>query len=235
MSLAQLMDFLFALFAARNSVHLPSLDLRIAFLALGVRNLEQAFRKGREKEYAEALASVFARTCSVAEVLRPRKQSGTFRSSFVAMAMATKYPCSECAYCHHLPCDCPERRKEPELLEPKPEQLAWSLRQWQDHLRQVYGERNAAAGVPFAFNRLYSEVAELMALRFQPSGVTASDMIIQYTLELADTYARIIAVANLLGIDLERVVRSRYEHGCHTCHQSPCDCPPFTISMRAKD
>ena len=42
--------------------------------------------------------------------------------------------------------------------------------------------------------------------------------------ELADVYAWLLSIANLLNIDLDKVFTSRYGNGCPKCLSIPCKC-----------
>lgn len=52
----------------------------------------------------------------------------------------------------------------------------------------------------------------------------------EFALELADTLAWIIAVANVLAIDLETAVLERFGGGCWKCRQTSCVCTHFDVS-----
>ncbi len=42
--------------------------------------------------------------------------------------------------------------------------------------------------------------------------------------EMADIYAWVASLANLLDIDLEQALQKKYHQQCPKCHQNPCVC-----------
>lgn len=90
------------------------------------------------------------------------------------------------------------------------------LRAFQEQIEAVYGERDAARGVPGTFMWFVEEVGELgRALR---SG--DADNLRE---EVADVLAWLTTLASLAGVDLEEAAR-RYAAGCPRCAATPCSC-----------
>ncbi len=223
MKLDDLMAHLYRIYGRRNSIYLPSISERIAFLSLGIRNLEDAVENKKDCTYQ--LASVFGRICCVAE---------NFPNMLISEALAQKYPLKGCSYCGKFPCGCDTAvRKESKLIPIADEQKTWSLNQFQVHLNDMYGEANKKRGVESALLRLFSESAELTALQLVMTSQTSqAEMYLEYSLEIADTLARTLAVANITDIDLETAVLELYGNGCHGCREMVCTiCGPLSVKV----
>ena len=91
-----------------------------------------------------------------------------------------------------------------------------SLAGFQANIDAIYGERDAARGLPSTFMWLTEEVGELArALRSgDPDNLRT---------EVSDVLAWLSTVASLAGVDLAEAA-SRYSHGCPRCEATPCDC-----------
>ncbi|MDD3888114.1 MAG: hypothetical protein PHN19_05055 [Patescibacteria group bacterium] len=216
MSLQDLMIHLWGLYERRNRIFLPSLSARINFLNVGIGNLQDAIRKNGDVE--KALASVVARIFCVAN---------HFWKLPLIDFMVRKYPAGICTYCHKGSCQCPERRIDPVLIsDSDSEQLSWSLREWCKSMKEIYGKRNELKGLENCLNRLFKEISELLQLtmKIPENDLSLTKMEEEFSLELADTLAWTIAIANLLNIDLEAAVIKNYGNGCHNCHNDPCEC-----------
>lgn len=224
MELRALMEHLFHLYGRRNRIFLSGLRERIDFLNLAIGDLQNAVRKEAGLFCLEvALARVVARIICIAE---------SFYSLPLVEVLVKKYPASHCTYCGQSPCRCLERRPGYVLVsQALGEQLRWGLGQWSTHLNGLYGEKNRQRGIENVINRLFKEVSELLSLQMGISRATDSLGKIEedFALELADTLAWTIAVANLLGIDIEKATLDRFGQGCWNCHQNPCICGNFNI------
>jgi NTP pyrophosphatase (non-canonical NTP hydrolase) len=87
----------------------------------------------------------------------------------------------------------------------------------QETLRRTYYRRDAKRGRDATFRWMTEEVGELArALRTNDRDNLEH--------EFGDVLAWLASLANLSGIDLDRVA-SRYEHGCPKCGKAPCVCP----------
>jgi len=198
---------------------------RLAFLLLACADLSRCVRKEQAHLYPIALAQIFAWFNSLAEDLF--RQSG---GHTIAHGMLEKYPQGLCGYCHRNPCVCAQTRRD----EHNPGlgsfvQERWSLEDWQDNLRLIYGQANEAGGVPRALNRLFEEVAEvgrLLHLAEDPN--EALDTLTEkMSRELTDVLAWLFALASLLSIDLESAVIRLYDSGCPVCKEVSCECKNF--------
>lgn len=90
------------------------------------------------------------------------------------------------------------------------------LSELQRVIRETYGERDAARGVPSTVAWLAEEVGELA----QAVRKGTRD---QQEHEFADVLAWVATLANQMDIDLDVAV-ARYRNGCPTCGCSPCGC-----------
>ena len=86
-------------------------------------------------------------------------------------------------------------------------------------MSRIYLTRDKGRGSNWAFKRLNGEIKELEdAVRNgQKEDVLG---------ELADVFAWLTSISNLLGIDLEAASYQKYGNGCSKCNHIPCDCPP---------
>jgi len=220
------MEHFFRLYGRRNRIFLPSLGKRRLFLHLAVSDLHQAIRKERRSDsFDVVLARIVSRIFCIAE---------HFWSLPFVECLARKYPATHCAYCQRLPCACPERRPDAQLLPvPPTQQLVWTLRDWTLCFNALYGERNRQRGIDNLMNRLFRELGELASvhIRLPQTGQTLDAIEEAFALELADIFAWTIAIANYLNRDLERAVLDRFGAGCWNCRQNPCICTEFNYQL----
>jgi len=95
--------------------------------------------------------------------------------------------------------------------------MSQTLAQFQQRIRDLYGEKDSRRGVEGTFMWFMEEVGELSAaLRGGPKDALA--------LEFADVLAWLATLANCSGVDLEDAVRRKYGTGCPGCGQTPCCC-----------
>ena len=89
---------------------------------------------------------------------------------------------------------------------------------FQQLMRDTYGERDRARGVERTFAWLVEEVGELSrAMRHgEPDAIAA---------EASDVLAWLASLADQLGVDLDAAAR-RYADGCPKCGARPCECGP---------
>jgi len=92
-----------------------------------------------------------------------------------------------------------------------------TLEGFQQLIRQMYFEKDAARGIDGTFMWLMEEVGELAAaLR---SGTHEERL-----LEFADVLAWLATIANVAGVDLGEAVKRKYGAGCPGCGQFVCRC-----------
>lgn len=223
MSLTELMQHFFRLFGLRNAIFLEGLYDRLDLFSISVSDLQDAVRRARNPgAYALALSRCASRIFCIAD---------HFRGSLpLVPAMVKKFPAAGCSYCHTKPCSCGVLRPEHTAFEHIPAQFEWSLREWQRHIRDVYGDRNLQRGIEVILNRLFREVEELRSVsRRVPRWTSSADEILhEHADELADALAWVISAANVLEVDLEKCVLGRYGGGCTSCLVTPCSCTHFS-------
>ena len=122
----------------------------------------------------------------------------------------------------------PSQRKGPQrlssmhtlLLSVKyPRTTGRTISDFQWLMSRTYLTRDRVGGIHWALKRLNGEVKELEdALRNgQREAVSA---------ELADVFAWLTSMSNLLGVDLEAASYQKYRNGCSKCSHIPCSCAP---------
>ena len=93
-----------------------------------------------------------------------------------------------------------------------------TLREFQQLIRNMYHDKDAARGVEGPFMWLTEEIGELAtALR---SGSPE-----EKALEFADVLAWLATIANVVDVDLEQAIAKKYGQGCPGCGQISCTCP----------
>ena len=88
----------------------------------------------------------------------------------------------------------------------------------QDLMRRIYIERDRERGVEGVLLRVFEELEEL---KEAISEKKASDNIQE---EIADVFAWLCSLANLLDIDLSEALIGKYPNGCSKCGKVPCEC-----------
>lgn len=224
MNLKEMMKHFFHLYGRRNRIFLPGLRERIDFLNLAIGDLQETIRKEAEDSILKiALARLVSRIFCIAE---------HFQELPLVEFMARKYPSRYCSYCQQLPCQCPEKRPEAELIvRASDEQWDWGLKRWSFHFQALYGDKNRTRGIENILNRLFKEISELLSLgmRIPNMGGSLDEIEKEFALELSDALAWTIAVANFFEIDLEEAVLDRYGNGCWKCHYLSCVCTNFNV------
>ncbi len=225
-SLDELQTHFAELYGSRNTIYLPDRVSRINFFNLAVGDLHDAVR----------IADVPPKMMGILLARLPSRifcLANGMNDTSVARAMAEKYPMDGCAYCHGNPCQCQEKRPNLKLEGIRAgEQLKWRLKDWQNHLSSLYGEKNKQRGTDNTLVRLFKEVCELMSFEYSlpRSAHTQIQLEREYSLELADCMAWSIAAADLLDHDLEKVTLERFWSNCWNCHQKPCICKNFDFA-----
>lgn len=95
-----------------------------------------------------------------------------------------------------------------------------NLRDMQQLIHRMYGDKDAARGVEGTFMWLMEEVGELAAaLRDESSHEELAK-------EFADVLAWLTTIANVAGVDLDAAMRLKYGAGCPGCGEWHCRCDP---------
>jgi len=88
----------------------------------------------------------------------------------------------------------------------------------QEMMRKIYLERDRARGVEGTLKRTFDELEELgEAIENKDSTLAIAD-------EVADVFAWLCSLANLLEIDVSEVFYKKYSDVCSKCKKSPCEC-----------
>ncbi len=89
----------------------------------------------------------------------------------------------------------------------------------QEMMRNIYWDRDRARGVNGTLHRTQEELAELSAAILERACTKAIED------EIADVFAWLCSLANLLDIDVSEAFHKKYTDACSKCKQSPCTCP----------
>lgn len=93
-----------------------------------------------------------------------------------------------------------------------------SIADLQQHIRQMYFEKDVARGVDGTFMWLMEEIGELAAaLRGDDKENLAE--------EFADVIAWLATIANVADVDLNAALQAKYGKGCPGCGRLVCICP----------
>ncbi|NCA11143.1 nucleotide pyrophosphohydrolase [bacterium] len=101
-----------------------------------------------------------------------------------------------------------------------------TVREFQQLIREMYHDKDAARGVEGTFMWLTEEIGELAtALRMHASAAASRATKQELALEFADVLAWLATIANVVDIDLEAALAAKYAAGCPGCGQRACTCP----------
>lgn len=89
----------------------------------------------------------------------------------------------------------------------------------QEMMRKIYLKRDRARGVSGTLKRTFDEFEELReAIGNKETRKSIAD-------EVADVFAWLCSLANLLEIDVSEAFYRKYSGVCSKCQKTPCDCP----------
>ena len=91
------------------------------------------------------------------------------------------------------------------------------LRDFQNLIREMYFEKDAARGVDGTFMWLAEEIGELAAALRDGTHDERSE-------EFADVLAWLTTIANVVDVDLSEAVTRKYGSGCPGCGHFVCTC-----------
>ncbi|MCA9189654.1 MAG: MazG nucleotide pyrophosphohydrolase domain-containing protein [Pirellulaceae bacterium] len=100
----------------------------------------------------------------------------------------------------------------------KPLPSEFSLRQFQQLIRDMYFEKDLARGIDGTFMWLMEEIGELAA-------ALRDGTLEERQGEFADCLAWLATIANVAGVDLTEALLKKYGTGCPGCLQLICVCP----------
>ena len=95
--------------------------------------------------------------------------------------------------------------------------MSVSIADFQNLIREMYGEKDVARGVDGTFMWLMEEVGELASALREGTKQEQKE-------EFADVLAWLTTIANVVGVDLSEAVREKYGSGCPGCSQLVCTC-----------
>ncbi len=197
---------------------------RTSFFAGAIGMITEHGRGRVRTPLPKLVASLFSRFAAVVDFFR--------NDRLFVKTLCGKFPAKFCLDCGKTECDCGEGRAtyRPPVTPTSgcgDSHANWDLSNWQDMLRTRYGGVNAERGIDDTFRRLDRELSELTSIVTDPLCFTqhSSVVIARYMEELADIFAWIMAVATLLGVDLQQAVVDTYGQGCPSCPaRIPCGC-----------
>ncbi len=96
-----------------------------------------------------------------------------------------------------------------------------NIKEFQGLMRDLYYHKDKKRGIDKTFIWLVEEVGELASeLNTDCNKKNISD-------EMADIFAWMCSLANLLHIDLEKSLFKKYPNKCPKCGENPCECDSF--------
>ncbi|MHA1144479.1 MAG: MazG nucleotide pyrophosphohydrolase domain-containing protein [Candidatus Helarchaeota archaeon] len=95
------------------------------------------------------------------------------------------------------------------------------IREFQKLMKDLYYNKDKNRGIGKTFMWFVEEVGEL-ANSLKESGDQQNTESIGA--EMADVFAWLCSLANILNIDLEDVTLKKYPKACSKCKQNPCVC-----------
>ncbi len=92
------------------------------------------------------------------------------------------------------------------------------IKEAQNLIRRIYLERDKEKGMERTILRTFQELAELS------DAISKEKPMGEIEAEVADVFAWVISIANLLEIDLGKVLLDKYNNACSRCEKVPCEC-----------
>ncbi len=89
----------------------------------------------------------------------------------------------------------------------------------QEMMRKIYFERDKVRGVRGTLERTSEELNELSEAILKGKSLSSLEE------EVADVFAWLCSLANLLDIDVSEAFYQKYTDACSKCKQNPCICP----------
>ncbi len=91
------------------------------------------------------------------------------------------------------------------------------IKEFQRLMRDIYGANDDERGLQKTQLWFFEEVGELAeAMRKMDKKATEEEM--------ADVFAWMVSLANMLGVDVEEACISKYNMKCPRCGNTPCKC-----------
>jgi NTP pyrophosphatase (non-canonical NTP hydrolase) len=91
------------------------------------------------------------------------------------------------------------------------------IREFQQLMKELYGDNDRGRGLQKTMLWFYEETGELAeAMRKEDRDAIAEEM--------ADVFAWMVSLANMLDIDVEEACLAKYPMKCPRCGDTPCTC-----------
>jgi NTP pyrophosphatase (non-canonical NTP hydrolase) len=91
------------------------------------------------------------------------------------------------------------------------------ISEFQRLMKDLYGANDTERGLQKTQLWFFEEVGELAeAMRRQDKKATEEEM--------ADVFAWMVSLANMLGVDVEKACLTKYDMKCPRCGNAPCTC-----------
>ena len=102
------------------------------------------------------------------------------------------------------------------------------IRSFQKLMKDLYINSDGKRGVHRTALWLVEEIGELASqLKKNEKDLSKKDVKENIEEEMADIYAWVASLANLLDIDLDGAVQRKYPKRCPKCRKNPCICNKF--------
>jgi NTP pyrophosphatase (non-canonical NTP hydrolase) len=93
-----------------------------------------------------------------------------------------------------------------------------NIKEAQELMHLIYYRRDQARGIERTLLRTFEELGELSDAVL---GKRSKEAIEE---EMADVFAWLCSLANLLGVDLSQALLKKYPDVCYRCRKAPCQC-----------
>lgn len=97
-----------------------------------------------------------------------------------------------------------------------------NVREFQQLIEKIYGERDRARGLAATHMWFCEETGELTRALRRNRGTAADHAALEG--EFADVLAWLSTLASIAGVDLEKASFDKYGKGCPRCSATPCAC-----------
>jgi len=94
-----------------------------------------------------------------------------------------------------------------------------NISDFQNLIKRLYYQKDLNRGFKSTFIWLIEEIGELATL-LNSQNIDKEKV----SEELADIIAWTVSIANLLEVDIEKALFSKYPNKCKKCNSSPCKC-----------
>ncbi|TXT56714.1 MAG: hypothetical protein BAJATHORv1_20307 [Candidatus Thorarchaeota archaeon] len=88
----------------------------------------------------------------------------------------------------------------------------------QEIMRRIYLDRDRRRGMDRTLLRTFQEMGELS------EAIQKGKDIKEIKEEIADVFAWVCSIANLIDVDITQAFFEKYPNACSRCHKTPCSC-----------